>query len=193
MTSESVQKKIIIDEAARLFSRFGLEKTTMEDIAKAARKSKSSLYYYFKSKEDVFAAVIEKEIQGLKLTLARAIEPETDPCKKLKKFVMTRLEYLNRKADQYITVKDEHLKHYAFIQNLTAAYSEWEIATIKAIMEYGRKTGGFDFIDGDSTARAVFFALKGLEYPWTTNLTKKEIKDSTETLLHILINGITRK
>ncbi|MBW1804293.1 MAG: TetR family transcriptional regulator, partial [Deltaproteobacteria bacterium] len=40
MTGDGEQKAAIISEATRLFSRFGLEKTTMEDIAKAARKGK---------------------------------------------------------------------------------------------------------------------------------------------------------
>ena len=65
MTNDNNQKEIIIAAATTLFSRFGLDKTTMEDIAKAAKKGKSSLYYYFKSKEQVFAEVIRKEISGL--------------------------------------------------------------------------------------------------------------------------------
>ena len=55
MTGNKEQREAIISAATGLFSRFGLEKTTMEDIAKAARKGKSTLYYYFKNKEAVFA------------------------------------------------------------------------------------------------------------------------------------------
>ena len=63
MVNENEQKAMIVAAAANLFSRFGLEKTTMEDIAKASKKGKSSLYYYFKSKEQVFAEVIKKEME----------------------------------------------------------------------------------------------------------------------------------
>ena len=42
----------IINGAKKLVQQYGLKKTTMEDIAKAAGKSKSTLYYYFKDKED---------------------------------------------------------------------------------------------------------------------------------------------
>jgi len=41
MTSDFEKKEKIISAATSLFSRFGLEKTTMEDIAKAAKKGKS--------------------------------------------------------------------------------------------------------------------------------------------------------
>ena len=51
----------IIKIAALIFSKYGFSKTTVDEIAKAARKGKSTIYYYFKSKEDIFQAVVEKE------------------------------------------------------------------------------------------------------------------------------------
>ena len=192
MTNDNEQKEIILSAAKNLFSRFGLEKTTMEDIAKAAGKGKSSLYYYFKSKEDVFAGVIQKEIAGLKTTIRKAIEEEDDPYNKFTRFVGTRLNYLNEKTDQYTTIKDEYLKHYQFIQNLTADYSDWEMSTIKDIIEYGRDRGLFLVTDSETISRAIFFALKGLEYPWTTNLTRIELEKSVYVLVDILLKGISK-
>ena len=42
--------KEVIEAAKVLFQRYGLKKTTMEDIAKFVGKGKSTLYYYFPSK-----------------------------------------------------------------------------------------------------------------------------------------------
>ena len=193
MPSDFEKKEKIISAATSLFSRFGLEKTTMEDIAKAAKKGKSSLYYYFKSKEEVFAEVIKKEIAGLKTVIIEAIEKEDDPYNKFRKFVDARLNYLNEKADQYTNVKDEHLKHYEFVESLTADYSNWEISTIKNIVEYGRDKGLFEVTDLDSISKALFFALKGLEYPWAINLTRKEIEKSVEALVDVLLRGISKR
>jgi AcrR family transcriptional regulator len=193
MPSDFDKKEKIISAATNLFSRFGLEKTTMEDIAKAAKKGKSSLYYYFKSKEEVFAEVIKKEIAGLKTAIIKAIEKEDDPYNKFRKFVYARLNYLNEKADQYTNVKDEYLKHYEFVENLTEDYSNWEISTIKKIVEYGRDKGLFEVTDMDSISQALFFALKGLEYPWAINLTRKEIEKSVEALVDVLLRGISKR
>lgn len=192
MTNENEQKEVILSAAKKRFSRFGLEKTTMEDIAKAAGKGKSSLYYYFKSKEEVYAEVIRKEISGLKATIRKAIKEEDDPYNKFTTFVGTRLNYLNEKADQYTTIKEEYLKHYQFIQNLTADYSHWEMSTIKEIVEYGRDRGLFLVSDSETISRAIFFALKGLEYPWTTNLTRIELEKSVYVLVDILLKGISK-
>ena len=165
MINGGEQKAAIVLEATRLFSRFGLEKTTMEDIAKAARKGKSTLYYYFNSKEDVFAAVIRKEIAGLKTAIINAVENERDPYEKFRVFVGARLDYLNEKADQYISIKDEHLKHYGFIRDLTSDYSHWEISTIKKLVEYGRDKGLFLVTDAGSVSRAIFLPLRAWNTP----------------------------
>ena len=61
---KSKAKTQLIEAAGVTFSRFGYRKTTMDDIAFAAGKGKSSLYYYFKNKEEVFEAVVEKEALG---------------------------------------------------------------------------------------------------------------------------------
>ena len=54
-------KNRIIEVAQDIFKKYGFRKSTMDEIAEAAGKGKSTLYHYFKSKEEVFAAVIEKE------------------------------------------------------------------------------------------------------------------------------------
>ncbi|MBW1721843.1 MAG: TetR/AcrR family transcriptional regulator [Deltaproteobacteria bacterium] len=193
MANDNEQREIIISAAARLFSRFGLEKTTMEDIARAAGKGKSTLYYYFRSKEEVFAEVIRKEIDGLKDTIGKAVEKEDDPYDKFRKFVLVRLGYLSEKADQYTTIAEEYLKHYEFISSLTSDYSSWEINTIRGIVEYGRGKGSFMVADSGTVSRAIFFALKGLEYPWAIDPARKEMEKSVDVLVEILLKGISKQ
>ena len=63
----------IVSSARQVFSRFGFKKTTMDEIAQGARKGKSSIYYYFTSKEDIYRAVIEKEATILRDEVQKAI------------------------------------------------------------------------------------------------------------------------
>ena len=53
------KKRIITKVAQKIFSKYGLIKTTVDEIAKAARMGKASLYHYFKSKEDIFKEVVD--------------------------------------------------------------------------------------------------------------------------------------
>ena len=53
------KKKLILEMATQLFTRFGFAKTSLDEIAAAAQIAKGTVYYYFPSKEDLFIASIE--------------------------------------------------------------------------------------------------------------------------------------
>ena len=53
----------MVDVARQLFAMNGMENTTMNDIALASKKGRRTLYTYFKSKEDIYYAVIESELE----------------------------------------------------------------------------------------------------------------------------------
>ena len=69
--------EIILNSAKTIFARYGFKKTTMDEIAQAARKGKSSIYHYFKSKEDIFKAIVEKEADELSAAIAKATNGHT--------------------------------------------------------------------------------------------------------------------
>ncbi len=56
-------KEKIIQAAIESFSQSGYDRTKMEDIAKRLGLGKGTLYLYFKSKEDLFIAICERNIQ----------------------------------------------------------------------------------------------------------------------------------
>ena len=56
-------RNLLVDVARQLFAKKGFETTTMNDIAVASGKGRRTLYTYFKSKEDVYFAVIQSELQ----------------------------------------------------------------------------------------------------------------------------------
>ena len=74
ITKDDIIKDEILKEAQKLFQQFGVKKTTMEDIAKAMGKGKSTLYYYYCSKEDIFDAVILKEMGEVFHCVKQAVE-----------------------------------------------------------------------------------------------------------------------
>ena len=53
--------QLIIEASQRRFGLYGIEKTSMREIADDLKLSKASLYYYFPDKESLYKAVVEKE------------------------------------------------------------------------------------------------------------------------------------
>ena len=61
----------IVRSAISCFSKYGFDKSRMDDIAQTANISKGTVYLYFKSKEDLFYAICEENLQVLKEQLSR--------------------------------------------------------------------------------------------------------------------------
>ena len=58
----SKTRDMLVDVARQLFARMGVDNTTMNDIAQASRKGRRTLYTYFKSKNEIYLAVVESEL-----------------------------------------------------------------------------------------------------------------------------------
>ncbi len=63
-------KERIIQSAVECFSKYGLDRTRMDDVAQKADLSKGTLYLYFKSKEDLFYVICENNLRVLKEQLS---------------------------------------------------------------------------------------------------------------------------
>ncbi len=187
-------KKITIIKAAQeLFARFGFVKTTVDEIARAARMGKATLYHYFRSKEDVFKEVIEKESRILNGKVKEAIDKEETPQKKIRAFVLTRMMYLNELANIYSALKDEFLNHYAFIEKAREKDFYQEIKSVKNILNEGIEKNIFVIQDAELTSFAIISAMKGLEYPWSIKVSLPDIETNVDKLLEILFRGILKR
>ncbi|MEI2272026.1 TetR/AcrR family transcriptional regulator [Sphingobacterium sp. ML3W] len=72
MNKKEQVKERIGQAAMECFERYGLEKTTLDDIAKAVGLNKTSLYYYYKNKEDIFIEVAIREGESFINTLQQS-------------------------------------------------------------------------------------------------------------------------
>jgi AcrR family transcriptional regulator len=191
--SEKDIRENIIEVAQKIFARFGFKKTTMDEIAHAVRKGKSSIYYYFKSKEEIFQAVTEVEATELKKELTNAVNREDSPERKLRAYVITRMQALNRLANLYSAFKDEYLEHYTFIEKLRESYDQYEFEIYKTILQAGIDEEIFQIEDLELTAYVIVIAAKGLEYHWALEKDLPKIEKSIDSLLEVLFNGIVKR
>jgi len=183
----------IVDTSRGIFTRFGFRKTTMDEIAKAMRKGKSSIYYYFTSKEEIFKAVVEKESQTLKDELINAINRTNDPREQLRNYVLTRMKVMKDVANFYDALKNEYLNHLDFVNKVREKYDKQEIKIVSGILEEGTKRKIFRIEDTELAAIAIVTALKGLEIPLLWTKANKNPEKRTDQLLSVLFNGILMK
>lgn len=193
MLDKDEVKETIVNVARHIFSKFGFKKTTMDEIAVASRKGKSSIYYYFASKEEIFQAVVEKEALILRQELIYAIKDADSPAQKLKAHVLIRMRSMEKLANFYSAIKDEYLSHLDFIDQIRKKYDQEEIQMMENILKEGVQNDIFEIDDTSLAAIAIVTALKGIEIPLFWGMEEKDIERRLDHLIHILFNGVLKR
>ena len=183
----------IVQVASKIFTRFGYRKTTMEEIAFATGKGKSSIYYYFKSKEDIYKAVVEKEAEQLKEELKEEVRKHEDPIDQLKVYILFRMHKIKIVTNFYDALKSNHLSHLVFIEKIRKRFDQDEIKIVKQILKSGIDSGKFNIDDPDLSAVAIVTAMKGLEIPLFIRKDYGNIEDRLDNLIKFLFYGLVKR
>lgn len=183
----------ILKISREIFSKYGFKKTTLDDIANAVRKGKSSLYYYFNSKEDLFQAVILKEVEILSYELEIVINRNTDPVDKLRDYILTKLATFRSLANFYHAIEND-VTAVGFIDKIKLRYEQDEIRMIKRILIEGVRKNEFEIYDFNLAAIGITTAIKGLEMPLSAgNYGDVNLERSVDIILKIMCYGIMKR
>ncbi|MCX6254403.1 MAG: TetR/AcrR family transcriptional regulator [Bacteroidia bacterium] len=192
INKEEFRRKVIIS-AGQIFSRYGFKKTTMDEIAKALKMGKSSIYYYFESKEDIFEAVVLYEANILRNELTTAIKSVESPIDKMRNYVFVRMKSFEKLSNYYNAIFDKNLDHFDFIEKIREKYDREELAILRLILYHGARENVFNVANSEYTALAVQTALKGLEVPLFWKKKEINIENRLNGILEVLFNGIIKK
>jgi len=184
----------IVGVARRIFTRNGFKKTTMEEIAAACHKGKSSIYYYFQSKEEIFRAVVEKEAEELKERLNRTLQKDDRAIDRLKAYILFRLYRVRSLENFYAALKEEDLSHMDFILQIRRNFDMEERQLVREILEDGMSNGSFQIGSSEIGAIAISTMMKGLELPLLlSDEHKTDREELLEDLIRVLFYGIIRR
>ncbi len=186
-------KKDIIDSAAEVFIKYGFKKATIEDIAKKINKAKGYIYYYFKDKEDLFRAIIEKEGTTLIFTMRQNVDKAEMPDEKLKAFIITRAKCLNELSNYYSVLIDKLFIEREKLQKVRIAFDKEERKLLKEILEKGNSSNYFDIKNIDLTLDGLIFFIKGLEYSWVTEKNILLLEKNLDVVVSLLIDGMKKR
>ena len=186
-------RDVILETARYIFKKFGFNKTSIGDIAIAARKGRRTIYTYFESKEDIYKAVIEKEVDVLRTKLVEIIFTESKAKEKLKAYMITRMMTINELANYYEALRNDYLQDFKIIENIREDFDNQEINMINEILTKGVENNEFKIENINLTAKAIVIALKGFEIPFFIEKVDKDIEGQLNSLIDILFNGILKR
>ncbi|MEO7529889.1 MAG: TetR/AcrR family transcriptional regulator [Sediminibacterium sp.] len=193
VAKDDIIKDEILKEAQKLFQQFGVKKTTMEDIAKAMGKGKSTLYYYYCSKEEIFDAVILKEMDEVFNHVKQAVGKAVSAEDKLKAFTLTKIKSVQKRANLYKIVSGEMQDTMRCMKHLHTEYDTQEVKLVKDILQFGVKNGEFSKLVGkelDILPSVMVSSLRGLERDMFIDARYSKLEPRMESIIGIMIKGL---
>ncbi|MBU3837040.1 TetR/AcrR family transcriptional regulator [Bacteroides caecigallinarum] len=169
----------LVDVARQLFAKKGVEDTTMNDIAVASKKGRRTLYTYFKSKEEIYMAVVEAEIEMLYQTLNKVAQKDISPEKKILELIFTHLESTKTIVYRNGTLRADFFRDIWKVEAERKDFDIKEVALFRKILKEGKDAGVFDIDDVEITASILHYCIKGIEVPFIRGQIAEELDDET--------------
>lgn len=197
MEKDEIVIQAIIDAAKKLIQQFGVNKTTMEDIARVAGKGKSTLYYYFKSKDEILEAVIKQEIDDFYGKVKSAVDIEDDAKRKLKTYIIAKIRTLNEKKILYRNVIDfqpQIITINDLFSRLREKYDMAELELISSIFKLGIKDKLFNIPDEETVfmlSELLVTCVRGIEMDIVNKNKFSSLESKADLLVGIIIKGLT--
>jgi len=163
-TENQIKSAQIISAAQTVFGRYGMQKTTMKEIAMESGISKALLYYYFPDKEHLYKAVVEKEHQEFICGLLRRIEEMDSIESMLIEFVNIRLQYFRSLLNLSRFRMEDWRGMKTIMEDVWQSCRNKEIGVIKDILSKGKEKNIFHFNDEDEISEIFLDLLKGFSH-----------------------------
>ena len=162
----SKTKAKLVDVARQLFAKMGVENTTMNDIALASKKGRRTLYTYFKSKDEIYMAVVESELDILSDMMQTVAGKNISPDTKILELIYTRLDAVKEVVYRNGTLRANFFRDIWRVEKVRKKFDAKEIQIFKAVLSEGREKGVFKIDDVEMTATIVHYCVKGIEVPY---------------------------
>lgn len=190
-TENSLKAKCSIVEAARkLFARFGLGKTTVEEIAREAGLSKATVYNYFGGKEHIIVGVVEAERTLLIEKARSAVADAPGPVEALLAFFRTRTRQIQRVHVAYRPGEEDMKRAMPHVVRSIEEHRKEEQRIIEEIMLRGIKEGTFRPVEDVALcAEILFVSAVGITFPFFGK-DMGPAKPRLEAYLHMVLRGL---
>ena len=164
--SISKTRQKLVDVARQLFAKNGIANTTMNDIAKSSGKGRRTLYTYFKSKDDVYYAVIESELERLSDKLDEVASKRIRPQDKIIELIYTHLSMIKETVMRNGNLRAEFFRNIWMVEKVRKNFDEYEIELFRKVYAEAKEDGEFDIDNVELVADITHYCIKGLEVPF---------------------------
>lgn len=183
-------KSKIIDVAKGLFREISVYKATMNDIAKAAKMSRRTLYTHFKSKEELYKYVVEDEVNAINEKLQKAADSRLPPDRKLKLYILQHFGVIDSLTRNNRYIRYDFLFNNIRVEHLRKEIDKKEISLLTGIIREGKERGVFRVTDPKVFSQNLLLMFKSLEQAFILTGHKERNSKTVLEYIDLMFFGI---
>jgi len=192
-----IRREIILEAAEGLFEIKGFETTTVDEIASSAELGKGTIYSYFRSKEEIYIAILEKGLNVLMEKCRQAIGGSNSATEALNNLYLTFVKYHQEHQgfiETLILQADEQraLKLGDLIINLRGKATDW-VDLVSEVLKWGIQKGEFAELEVNKVANVIIGMIVGLIIQSKIGQISEELGSYRDTMFQMLLEGIKVK
>lgn len=192
---EDLRKKQILDAALKVVVEKGYSDCRMDDIVTQANLSKGTIYWYYRSKKEIFLSLVNYWVNNFGVTLNHIVEenlPAAQQLQELFNFFLTAYE-------QNPTVFKAELEFWSlasrdkdFHKKTQKVYHEF-LELIEGIIHRGMKSGEFKNVDAKIAALSIMVNIEGIIWFSFFDADGLSARDYFDTISEFILAGLTKK
>ncbi len=147
----------ILEAARRRFLRFGVPKTTMDEVAREAGCSRTTLYSHFRNKEDLYARLLEQDAEAFIREASGVLATDASAGKKIRRIVeITRRTYARNHVMRLALARDAEMSLEPVAHAFTREQERRIVELLRRVLEQGVTEGSLRLIDTERVAYLMF-------------------------------------
>ena len=185
-----IKKELIISSARELFEKYGIKKTSMDEIASNAGITKKTIYAYFNNKAEIINYFIKEELNNMKKIVEEYSNKEGDFFENVHQGLYSLLTYKNESFFiNLINKESDKIDVKEIKENLSMVDGEIK-RFIKEILEKAMKLGYIEVQNIEVTTFLIYKMYIALMFEWDEDSKKLNDKEIADNVLQILRYGL---
>ena len=190
-TSE-IRKNQILDAATKVFVRQGFQHARMDDIVEESGLSKGTLYWYFKSKEDIINAILRRLFTGDLEYIDNLLQAEGAASERLIQLTDHRITGLHSMSSLVPIIFEFYAVavHQQWVKQFINEYFQKFLTLLEQLIQQGIDSGEFRTVNARNTAISIASSYEGLTLHWMIDPQTVQLEILNENSIPLLLDGL---
>jgi AcrR family transcriptional regulator len=190
--SSEIRRNQILDAATTVFVRQGFQHARMDDIVEESGLSKGTLYWYFKSKEDIINAILRRLFTGELANLESLLEAERTVSERLVLLTSDRVNGMKRMSRLVPIIFEFYAVavHQQWVQQFIGEYFQQFRKLLEDLIQQGIDRGEFRPVNATEAAISLASMYEGLTIHWLMDPQTMQWDILSESSIPLLLDGL---